>query len=131
MQALVTELDIELPARPESVSRARHEAARLATACGADESDVKIGVSEAVGNAVIHAYRGGDDGPIRVRGSIRGEKLVIIVTDEGVGMCPDPATPGLGLGLPLIGRVAEDMRVAASPQGTTISMSFPAAAAAR
>lgn len=127
MQNLITELDLELPARPESVGRARHEAARLAAACGADETNVKIGVSEAVGNAVLHAYRGDLDGPIRLRGSLRGKRLVIVVTDQGVGMSPDPGSSGLGLGLPLIGTVAEDMRVVGGPQGTTISMSFPAA----
>ena len=96
------------------------------SACGADETDVKIGVSEAVGNAVIHAYRDGGGGPIRVSGALYDDKLVIVVADEGVGMSPDPGSPGLGLGLPLIGNVTEDMHVTAGPRGTTISMSFPA-----
>ena len=126
MQSLIADLDIELPADPESVGHARHAAGQLAEACGADETDVKIGVSEAVGNAVIHAYRDGGGGPIRVSGALHDDKLVIVVADEGVGMSPDPGSPGLGLGLPLIGNVTEDMHVTASPGGTTISMSFPA-----
>ena len=125
MQALTETLDLELPAEPESVAEARHAAARLAAQAGAEESDVKIAVSEAVGNAVLHAYRDGDTGTVAVSGSIVRGKLVFVVRDRGVGMSPNPDSPGLHLGIPLIGKVAEDMRIDAGPDGTAISFSFP------
>ena len=125
MHGLVEDFELELPAHSGSVAAARHAAAALAARHGADEADVKIAISEAVGNAVLHAYRGDQAGQIRLQGSIRRGKLVFIVSDDGAGMAPNPHSTGLGLGLPLIGRVAEDMRVDAGPEGTSVSMSFP------
>jgi len=64
---------------------------------GADELDVKIAVSEAVGNVVVHAYRDGTPpGSLELEGGIEDGKLVISVTDHGIGMSPHPDSPGLG-----------------------------------
>lgn len=128
MQALTESLELELPALPESVAEARHAAARLARHYGAEEADVKIAVSEAVGNAVLHAYRDSATGTVRVRGALVRGKLVFVVADAGVGMSPNPDSPGLHLGIPLIGKVAEDMRIDAGANGTSISFSFPVTA---
>ena len=128
MQALMESLELELPAEPGSVAEARHAAARLARQHGAEEADVKIAVSEAVGNAVLHAYRDGKTGTVRVRGALVRGKLVFVVADSGVGMSPNPNSPGLHLGIPLIGKVAEDMRIDAGANGTSISFSFPVSA---
>jgi anti-sigma regulatory factor (Ser/Thr protein kinase) len=130
VQALSESLDLELPAEPESVAEARHAAARLARHHGAEEADVKIAVSEAVGNAVLHAYRDGDGGTVTVKGSVVRGKLVFVITDTGVGMSPNLNSPGLHLGIPLIGKVAEDMRIDAGSGGTSISFSFPVAVGA-
>lgn len=130
MQALTESLALELAAEPESVAEARHAASDLARRVGADEADVKIAVSEAVGNAVIHAYRGRESGSIRVAAQVERGKLRFWISDDGVGMSPNLNSPGLHLGIPLIGKVARDLHIDASASGTTISFSFPAAAAA-
>ena len=130
MQALSESLDLELPAEPESVAEARHAAARLARHHGAEEADVKIAVSEAVGNAVLHAYRDQNSGTVVVKGSLIRGRLVFVITDTGVGMSPNLESPGLHLGIPLIGKVAEDMRIDAGSGGTSISFSFPVAVGA-
>ena len=130
MQALSESLDLELPAEPESVAEARHAAARLARHHGAEEADVKIAVSEAVGNAVLHAYRDQNSGTVSVKGSLIRGRLVFVITDTGVGMSPNMNSPGLHLGIPLIGKVAEDMRIDAGSGGTSISFSFPVAVGA-
>jgi serine/threonine-protein kinase RsbW len=124
MQSLASRLDLKLPARPDSVPTARHAAARLASEVGADELDVKIAVSEAVGNVVVHAYRDGKPGTVELAGSIGDGKLVLVVTDRGIGMSPHPDSPGLGFGLPLIGNVTDDLHVEADDEGTRISMTF-------
>ena len=129
MQSLAADIELELGAEPASVATARHAAARLAANVGADQDDVQIAVSEAVGNAVIHAYRGGRSGPVILRGWVEGGRLLLVVVDRGVGMSPNPASEGLGMGLPLIGRVVEDLRVEGGPPGTTVSMSFAIASA--
>ncbi len=53
----------------------------------AEIDDVKTAVSEAVTNAVIHGYRGGD-GIIYIEASIDGQELTVTVRDLGVGI-PD------------------------------------------
>lgn len=125
MQALSEAFDLELPATPESVATARQAAADLARELGADEMNVKTAVSEAVGNAVIHAYPDQGDGEVRVTGAEHGDKLILVVHDDGVGMRPNPDSPGLRMGLPLMGRVTEDLHIDAHGGGTSISMSFP------
>lgn len=51
-------------------------------------SDVKTAVSEAVTNAVIHAYPGElyDGGKIRIEAKIEGEELQISIIDTGIGI---------------------------------------------
>jgi anti-sigma regulatory factor (Ser/Thr protein kinase) len=120
-------MDLELECDPRNVAVARHAAADLARRVGAPADDVKIAVSEAVGNAVLHAYRDGLIGKIRVRGWQARDRLLIMVEDQGVGMTPHPDNPGLRMGIPIITKLCDDVRFASSDRGTVISMSFPAA----
>jgi serine/threonine-protein kinase RsbW len=114
---------LELPAIPASVPRARHAAERLAREAGAPRSDVALAVSEAVANAVQHAYRDGG-GRIGFAGRVERGRVVFEVADRGVGIRPNPWSPGLGLGMSLIGLVADEVRIDAGPGGTTVEMSF-------
>lgn len=86
--------------------------------------DVQIAVSEAVGNAVVHAYRGVRPGPISVCARRARGRLVVTVADEGIGMTPDPSNTGLRVGIPLITKICDDVRFASSDEGTVVSMSF-------
>ena len=104
------QLALDLPAAKESVTEARRSAAVLAEALGGDRPAVELAVGEAVGNAVLHAYRDGSDGRIDVSGGVEDGQLVITVTDRGVGMRPDPASTGLGFGLPLIAQAGRGHR---------------------
>ena len=118
------ELDLELPSHPTSVAEARHAAGALARRYGAPEADVRLAVSEAVGNAVLHAFRGRDPGTISLSGRVLENRLVITVSDDGGGMRPNVDSTGLGLGLPLITKLAADARFDSSERGLTVSMSF-------
>jgi anti-sigma regulatory factor (Ser/Thr protein kinase) len=124
MQSLASRLELDLPAVASSVPTARHAAARLATEVGANEFDVKIAVSEAVSNCVVHAYRDGSSGKIKLSGTVEDDKLTIVIADHGIGMSPNPDSPGLGFGLPLIGQVVEDLHVEGGPTGTRLTMIF-------
>ena len=107
---------------------ARDAIARLARRFGASVDDVKIAVSEAVANAVVHAYREREPGTIRVTGRHRRGRLLVTVTDDGIGMTPNPGGPGLRMGIPLITQLCDDVRFTSSEKGTVVSMSFTTSA---
>jgi stage II sporulation protein AB (anti-sigma F factor) len=119
---------LDLKCDAQSVATARHAVAELARRVGAQVDDVKIAVSEAVANAVVHAYRGMRPGRIWVKARPERGRLVVIVADDGIGMTPNPGGPGLRVGIPLITKLCDDVRFASSDEGTTVSMSFAAPA---
>lgn len=120
------EVRLDLPAEPASVAVARNAVATLAHGLGMVVDDVKIAVSEAVGNAIVHAYRNGKDGLVRVFAREERGRLLVTVADDGIGMAPNPMTQGLRIGIPLITKVCDDVRFTSNDEGTTVSMSFAA-----
>jgi anti-sigma regulatory factor (Ser/Thr protein kinase) len=90
------------PARPDSVPRARAALSAFAVAAGLTGErleDLRLAVSEAVTNAVQHAY-GGDAGDIYVTAAVASGELWILIADDGRGLRGGTGDlPGLGLGL--------------------------------
>jgi serine/threonine-protein kinase RsbW/stage II sporulation protein AB (anti-sigma F factor) len=113
-------LELQLPARAPSVTEARHAVAAYADRLGADEGAVALAVSEAVGNAVVHAYPEGNPGTITVRALTESGFLVVSVADDGTGMRPNPQSTGLGLGLPLIGRLSAGLEIESTDGGGAV-----------
>lgn len=118
------EVRLELPSEPGSVKRARDAVATLAERVGVPANDVKLAVSEAVSNAVTHAFRDRAAGTIKVRARVERDRLIVVVADDGTGMRPNVDSPGLGFGLSLITQMAGDVRFDSSTDGLTVSMSF-------
>jgi serine/threonine-protein kinase RsbW/stage II sporulation protein AB (anti-sigma F factor) len=119
-----------LPAHEASVPELRSAVQAFAAAQGADRAlltDLALAVSEAVTNAVIHAFFDREPGTVRVCASAGVDEVLVVVADDGRGMQPRPDSPGLGMGLPLIGQLTAhfDIRV---PEGggTELSMTFAA-----
>jgi anti-sigma regulatory factor (Ser/Thr protein kinase) len=83
-------------------------------------TDVKIAVSEACSNVVVHAYPDGN-GAITLRLALDDDRVVVEVADQGVGIAPrlHDRSAGLGLGLPLIAALSSDVRVQTSKEGHT------------
>jgi serine/threonine-protein kinase RsbW len=48
----------------------------------------------------------------------------VLVADDGIGMAPRSDSPGMGLGLPLIARLADSLQVRQSHEGTQLLVSF-------
>ena len=113
-------------ASPSSIAVVRNQMAALAGDCGLDEAtigDVRLAVSEAATNALIHGYRDGE-GTIQVEASIDEGELIIAISDTGRGMAPRDDSPGLGLGLPIIAKVARRLEVLDDGPGTRLRMAF-------
>ena len=122
------DLVLTLPARAENVAVVRHAFGGLGDALDIDDqilADVKLAVTEACTNVVVHAYPDGD-GPMEIAASIRDDRLAIAVRDEGRGMLPRADSPGLGLGLPLIANLAHrlEIRDGDGKIGTVLEMAF-------
>jgi two-component sensor histidine kinase len=122
-----TIVKLDLPSAPPSIKRARDAVAPLAENVGASPGDVKLAVSEAVTNAVVHAFRDRAPGTISVKAEVDRGRLVVVVADDGCGMRPNPDSAGLGLGISLITSLSREARFDSSPNGLTVSMTFEAA----
>ena len=104
----ITELErmeMRVDASPRSVPDVRHAVVEFAQRHRVPHrEEIALAVTEAATNAVIHAYRAAASGAMRIVVCARPDAFVVVVRDYGVGMCPHPDSPGLGLGLSVIGR---------------------------
>ena len=124
-----------LPAIPASVTALRHAVTDFIVAAGVGEpvvTGVKLAVSEAVTNAVVHAYVGAErPGEVRVLASVDDGEVLVTVSDDGCGMVPRLDSPGLGVGLPFIAHTADTLDIEHNAGGgTQLRMSFRLAVAA-
>jgi serine/threonine-protein kinase RsbW len=124
------DLELILPARPENVAVVRHAVGGLGEVldlADATLADIKLAVTEACTNVVVHAY-GGDrehDGPMGLRATIDERSLTLVVTDRGRGVVPRTDSPGLGLGLPLIATLAQTLELGTGEdEETQVRMTF-------
>ena len=100
----------------------------MARELGADEPTtrrVALAVSEAVTNAVLHAFPG-EPGCVEASISRQDDQLEVVVADDGQGLQSRSDSPGLGMGLGIIAEVTERLAIDARPgRGTRVLMGFP------
>src|SRR5215208_4488304 len=112
-----------LPARLEAPSVARRLTRQFAAEHNADDETiaaVALCVTEAVTNAVVHAYRDTDQPrDVEIEARRPNGYLCVYVRDRGQGMTPRLDSPGLGLGLPLIADSATSLEVRRPHSGGT------------
>ena len=117
----------DFPAVPESVPTARSAVTGFALAAGADPEQVeaiRLAVSEAVTNAVLHAYQDGS-GRFEVSMSYTSGGLWLLVSDDGGGLRQGSVRGGLGVGLVLIAQLADEFEIVQrSSGGTELQMRF-------
>lgn len=118
-----------LPALPANVALVRQAVAGLADSLGIDPArtaDIKIAVTEACTNAVVHAYPD-HEGMLEVAMDVEHGRLVLTVRDRGHGMRPLPADrdgPPLGFGLALIASLSDEFGIAGGRHGTAVRLGF-------
>lgn len=126
--------ELTVPALAENVGLCRLVAAAFAAQWPftvADLDEIKVAVSEAVTNAVVHAYPQGG-GVVRLTGRARNGVLELVVEDRGVGIADldaartprsttDPERLGLGFAFmeSLMDELVVESRVG---QGTTVRL---------
>jgi len=125
------EVLLTLPARPEGIGLVRQALAGMADALDFDEAvlaDMKMAVTEACTNVVVHAYPQGE-GMLEVEMLAAENGVTIVVRDHGFGIHPHAAdaaaTPALGLGLPLIAALSDAYELhGGAGAGTEVRMTF-------
>jgi serine/threonine-protein kinase RsbW len=126
------DMELALPARATNIAVVRHAFGALGEAFAVDEeilSNIRLAVTEACTNVVVHAYPDEHEGLLEVAATLREDKLEIVVRDEGPGIGPRPGSPGLGLGLPLIVSLAESVQLGRDEdERTEVRMVFPLSA---
>jgi anti-sigma regulatory factor (Ser/Thr protein kinase) len=94
---------------------------------GFDEDAVALAVTEALTNAVRHAYPA-SQGPVRLSVRQSADRLVVVVADEGIGARSFTARSGsdrgTGMGLPLLHQLCASIRIDPGNCGTTVTMGF-------
>lgn len=109
------------PAIDSAVPEARRSVARFAAAAGLEGERldaVRLAVSEAVSNAVIHAYEG-RDGEVHVNATVSPRELQVLVIDSGRGLRAPAETPGLGFGLKLMAEASDVFDAVERAEGGT------------
>lgn len=120
------ELRLRVPASQDSLPLVRQALRSLGETVDADLDaleDAELAVTEAMANAVEHAYEDGE-GEVRVTLDPRGSDLTVVVSDDGQGIPEDvQRREGRGFGLSMIRGIAENVEVHGG-DGTDVHMTF-------
>jgi anti-sigma regulatory factor (Ser/Thr protein kinase) len=118
-----------LAAEPASVTQARQAVKKHLREVSVSDAQLDLaglGVSEAVGNAVRHAYPDGAAGRVEVEVHTDPDHVHIHVRDWGCGSADDRAeTAGAGWGIPLMQSLSQEFEISERlPHGTEVRMTL-------
>lgn len=122
---------MSVPSTAEAVAEIRNAVCQFAQSRGfhAEKFEaIKLAVSEAVTNAVLHGYSD-HHGQISVVAEVDDSgALQVVIADQGRGMLPHRDSEGLGLGVPIITTLADhvDITSPTNQGGTAVHMHFHA-----
>ncbi len=122
-------LHLELsPSLMSSVRDARIAIGAAAARAGFDPDrrhDIVLAAGEACANAVTHAYQGVGERPYTVDVTYDDDTLSVTILDRGAGMRPASPRHGLGLGLPLMATLSDDLTIGpVEGGGTCVRLGF-------
>ena len=131
---MANHFELHCPSRAENVGLCRVAAATFAANAGfsvAEIEEIKVAVSEAVSNVVVHAYPGGE-GALTLHCEELADGISISVRDDGVGIedverarqasyTTDPER--MGLGFVFMESFSDEFSVESAPgRGTRVEM---------
>jgi serine/threonine-protein kinase RsbW len=125
---MATTLHVCADARLERIRPLREVVANVARAEGFSETEVyvvRLCVSEALANAVKHAYVGSEPGPLDVIVRQVGGELVVVVADHGRPNRRARWEDHGGFGLSFLYRLTDGCTFTAASSGTSVEMRFP------
>jgi serine/threonine-protein kinase RsbW len=125
---------LSIPAMPEFITLSRLALAGLSRVRHLPEetlADLKLAITEACSNSVRHAYADGG-GTIEIVYRLESDRIEIEVSDDGLGF--DHSRPASlpeeielsegGLGIAIIRSIADDLEIAAGPDGRGSRLRF-------
>ncbi len=130
---MATTMVVTGEAELECVRPLRNVVGELARDAGLSDTQisiVKLCVSEAIANAVNHAYPDGEPGALEVTVQEDGDELVVVVADQGHAHRRRRSEPG-GFGLAFVERLTDRCTFRATTGGTTVEMAFSRSPAPR
>jgi serine/threonine-protein kinase RsbW len=121
---------LTVPPRPENLALARLALAGVGSVAGASEAaiaDLKLAVTEACTNSILHGYPDGASGELVVRFRAMDGTVEVEIEDDGVGFDPDGSDAGSrredgqGMGLMIIRSLMDSLAIESDESGTRIS----------
>lgn len=112
---------------PRGIATVRADVAAVARDGGLDADTVaavRLAVSEAATNAVLHGYAGRDGGVLYVAARFHHHRFEVVVCDEGRGDAPPPDAEQVGLGLKALHGLTSDLEIVSDGAGTEVRMAF-------
>lgn len=122
---------MSVPGTPEAVAEIRSAVCQFAQSHGflvEKVEAIKLAVSEAATNAVLHGYSD-HAGEITVVAELEDTgALQVVIADRGRGMLPHRDSEGLGLGVPIMTTLADHVDITSPTNtnrgGTEVHMHF-------
>jgi serine/threonine-protein kinase RsbW len=122
-------------ATPERLRRLRHELMAWVLAAGVDATragDIVLASYEALANVADHAYDGAGPGLVDLDAAVVGDRLEVVITDQGRWRTPvpDPRPVSLrGRGLLLLRASADRADISTGAEGTVVTLAWDLAPA--
>lgn len=122
----IPDVILRLPAAEDAVPIVRQALGGVADAVGMrveQIEDIKVAVTEACRNVILHAYDAPGAGILAVCIALTDSMLEVTVVDRGRGFRSAPHAPG-GVGLHAIAALTDTFRVSPGFPGTRVIMRF-------
>lgn len=121
---------LTIAAAPRNLAICRHAVAALAGALPLTDQaldDLKLVTSEVCGNAIAHAYDGGE-GELDLEFRVSQSEIELVVCDRGRGFAAAPGAVTPGVGFTLLSRLCSRHEItSAAGRGTTVTFAYPLA----